>query len=274
MIRCQPLLGTYVEVCVESNGWHESELSQAIDEAFMAIRTVQACMSVFEPQSDLARINAGAFMNHAGEVHPWLWDVLNLSQQIHALSPIFDITVGHMLVPSGIRPLIKRSFCFGTMADLILCSDCMVKTLRPLYLDLGGIAKGYAVDRAVEVLQQRGVESGCVNAGGDLRVWGERTHEVHVREDQPPYLPRKAGVLQEGAIATSANYFVKAKSSGSGGHLVDPMNQTVSDTKKSFTVIASQCALADALTKVYAISQNAQHSAIAAMGGIGLELCS
>ena len=274
MIRCQPLLGTYVEVGVESDGLGESELSQAVDEAFVAIRTVQSCMSVFEPQSDLARINAGAFMDHAGEVHPWLWDVLNLSQQIHGLSPIFDITVGHVLIPSGLRPLVTHSSCFGTMADLILCSDCMVQTLRPLYLDLGGIAKGYAVDRAVEVLQQHGVESGCVNAGGDLRVWGEQTHEVHVREDQPPYLPRKAGVLQEGAMATSANYFAKAKSSRGGGHLVDPMHQSLADTTKSFTVIASQCAVADALTKVYAISQNAQHPAIAAMGGIGLELCS
>ena len=273
-MRCQPLLGTYVEVRAQSDDLAEHDLSNAIDAAFDAVRKVQSTMSVFEPSSDLARINAGEYVDHPQPVHPWLWDVLNLSKRIHALCPSFDIAMGHTLVNSGLRPKLHEGveeLAWGTLEDLILSPDDLVQTLRPLYLDLGGIAKGYAVDRAVETLQARGVNCGCVNAGGDLRVWGDFAHEVYLRDDTPAHQPQKMGVLQNAAIATSANYFVSNESTNVTGHLIDPSTHSVVTTKRSFTVIAPECAVADALTKIYAVTKNAQHPAIEAMGGIGLE---
>jgi len=56
---------------------------------------------------------------------------------------------------------------------------------RPLHIDLGGIAKGYAVDRALTALRAAGCRGGLVNAGGDLAVFGHRTHAIVIRGEGP-----------------------------------------------------------------------------------------
>ncbi|HET7364088.1 MAG TPA: FAD:protein FMN transferase [Burkholderiales bacterium] len=103
---------------------------------------------------------------------------------------------------------------------------------------LDGIAKGFAVDRAVDALQSAGVRTGVVNAGGDLRVFGEAFEEVYVR---PPQLPDRLlhiGRLRDAAVATSATTL-----------LVDPRSAPRALRAAGATVIAADCMTADALTK-------------------------
>ena len=285
MMRCQPALGTYVEIQAGAHGplnspVCEAALAHAIDQAFAAIATVQACMSVFDPQSDLARINAGAFLHTPGPIHPWLWSVLSLAKEVHALSPAFDPCAGYALVDRGLRPAHGHTAqaTRGTLHAVRLLQDHHVLTTEPVYLDLGGIAKGEAVDRAVAALQAHGVTAGCVNAGGDLRVFGPHPQPIYVRHPGAPQHTTHVGHLQDGALATSGDYFAAADAANAiAGHLIDPQHgDPVADPRaasaRSFSVMAPRCAVADALTKVYAITGDAHHPAMRHFGAQALEL--
>ena len=267
MMRCQPALGTYVEVSAHPESDDTSALSAsasaAISAAFDAIATVEACMSVFRPESDVSRLNAGAFLEQPGRIHPWLWDVLTLAKEVHALSDAFDPCAGQALVRQGLRPAFGDAPATGGLNDLWLLDDHHVVTTAQLYLDLGGIAKGAAVDHAVDALQAHGMASGCVNAGGDLRVFGPHAQPIYVRHPSPPHASVHAGDLAEGALATSGDYVVP--------HLIDPRRRRPLGTRQSFSVLAPRCAVADALTKVYALTGDAHHPALRYFGAHALE---
>ena len=113
---------------------------------------------------------------------------------------------------------------------------------RPVTIDLGGIAKGFAVDRAVDALKKAGAISGIVNAGGDLRVFGDDARAVQIRHPLDP--GRTAGTvrLRNRALATSARYFAPA--------LFDGRTRQALPDETSVTVAAPDCLTADALTKI------------------------
>src|SRR3989440_12714478 len=103
---------------------------------------------------------------------------------------------------------------------------------------LDGIAKGFAVDRAVECLQHAGINAGVVNAGGDLRVFGDAFEDIHVPTPHEPARVLYIGRVRNTAIATSAS-----------AGLVDPLARARRLRAAGATVIASDCMSADALTK-------------------------
>src|SRR5207237_9076434 len=92
-------------------------------------------------------------------------------------------------------------------ADGALLSRSRVRLARAVRFDLGGIAKGFAVDRAVQILRRARLAFGLVNAGGDLRAFGNRRWPVHVRCPDAPGELLQLGSLSNGAVATSAVYF-------------------------------------------------------------------
>jgi hypothetical protein len=134
----------------------------------------------------------------------------------------------------------------------LINKDDHVRFRRPVTIDLGGIAKGFAVDRAVEALQKAGAISGIVNAGGDLRVFGEHAQEVQIRH--PLYPGRTAGMvrLRDRALATSARYFAPA--------LFDGRSRQPLPDEISVTVAARDCLTADALTKIALALRGMQRS--------------
>lgn len=112
----------------------------------------------------------------------------------------------------------------------------------------GGIAKGFAVDKAVEVLQSKGTRSGLVNAGGDLRVFGIQSDPVWVRDPQAPGTAQWIGEIVDGAVATSAAYFTADNEAGHSCHsaIVNPSRQRRVKVTGSVSVVANTCMLADA----------------------------
>jgi thiamine biosynthesis lipoprotein len=123
----------------------------------------------------------------------------------------------------------------------------------PVWLDLGAVAKGYAVDEAVRSLRENGVSGGIVNAGGDLRTFGlkpgGKPWKIGVQDpDRPQEL---AGVLtvREAAVATSGDYQRYFEEDGVRyHHILDPATGYPARSGLSgTTVIAPDCALADAL---------------------------
>lgn len=226
--RCCPLLGTFVEISV-SHG-DATQAHAAIDAAFAAIARVQALMSFHDPRSEVSQLNRCA-AKEAVPVGPETYRVLEYAKFLHGRTGgIFDIAA------SG--PQEHR----GTTADIELRPDHCVHFSRPLRIDLGGIAKGFAVDQAVQVLQKEGMDAALVNAGGDMRCFGAQGMPVWVRHPAMPgqFVPLPA--LKNAALATSANSY--SASLHLHGRTKKPMRRPF-----SVSVRAASCLTADALTK-------------------------
>ncbi|MBU3587977.1 FAD:protein FMN transferase [Polynucleobacter sp. 31A-FELB] len=256
MIRCKPLLGTFVEISTE-DGEH---LPHAIEMAFTAIEQVQSLMGFHDPDSELSQINARSRLEPI-RIHSWTAEVLAIAKEIHIESQgIFNCGIGHRLVEAGLLPrhISLNGQSFGGIEDLLFIEPNLVQSKLPLCLDLGGIAKGYAVDKAAEVLFSHDIQSGSVNAGGDMRVFGNCTQDIQIRNPSKPLELIQIGSLKSGAVATSSLYFAK-RDADAKSYMVNPLNQEHIEFSESYSVIANECVYADALTKVVSISGNAQH---------------
>ncbi len=250
--RARPLLGTLVMIRVEAAA-DRPALAAAVDQAFAAVERVERRMSFHDSNSDVSHINAAAAGGEIS-VDPETMRVLSFAFVLGELSRgAFDIAAAPALVRAGFlpaRPPRARPGADATFRDLELLDDRRVRWKRKGWIDLGGIAKGYAVDRAVAVLQAQGVAHGVVNAGGDLRCFG-RPQPVAVRHPEALAARIPLGKLSNRALATSGGYY---SSGADGGRrvepLVDPKRQACTTWGASVSVAASDCMTADALTKV------------------------
>ena len=219
-------LGTFVAVDAEANSPVIAQ--RGIAAAFDAIATVERLMHPSRAGSELAALNAcppGMPLT----VHAWTWEVLELCRRVHELSRgVFD-------------PCLAAAA--GRMQDLDLTQGQRVVPHAKLRIDLGGIAKGYAVDRAIDALRAAGCDGGLVNAGGDLAVFGIRHHQVVCRE------PCGAGAalnLHDAALATSDAASESRPPEHRGYY--HGADRTVRVSGRA-TVTAARAAVADALTK-------------------------
>lgn len=258
MIRCKPLLGTFVEISID-----EDDGLIAIEHAFEAIQNVHHLMGFHNPESELSQINQHAH-SEAVEIHPWTAQVIQIAKEVHFESNgLFDCGIGHRLVAAGLLPrhITFSNHELGGIEDIHFLAPDLIKSSRPICLDLGGIAKGFAVDMAVRVLTSEGISSGSVNAGGDLRVFGSTSFPIQIRNPEFPEQLIEIGALENGAIATSSLYFAKRDQQQS--HIINPLAQNPSDVhvdvSGSFSILAKECVYADALTKVLALSNNEHH---------------
>lgn len=264
MMRCKPILGTFVEIQAETLKCNSLQEHAAIASAFDAIQQVELLMNVHSDSSELSRINAYAHL-HAVTVHPWVWQVIALSQDLyHQSDGLFNVGIGHVLARNGMRPVfVNHIGPMGDIADIELLARNQIRSQKPVHLDLGGIAKGFAIDLAVDVLQANGIDRGLVNAGGDLRVFGATAHSIQIRAPSQLHRLIEVGYLTNAAMATSANYFIPSGLDGyPSGHIVKSKEETIQKTSASFSVVASTCTLADALTKVFMLSGDAHHPCI------------
>lgn len=250
--RCRPLLGTFVEIAATHASIREAHC--AVDAAFDEVFLVHRRMSFHNPESDVSRLNREA-LDHEVAVHPATFEVLRWARAIaEGSGGCFDVTVAAELVRRGIlpSPWSPHEPCRdGSWRDVELLDDGRVRFHRPLWIDLGGIAKGYAVDRATERLGALGATQACVNAGGDLRVMGDATECVRLRPAAAPGRPTAIVELTNGSLASS--------SGGVGerhdlerfpGLHVHGAHRRSAGSRTFACVMADRCVIADALTKV------------------------
>lgn len=258
-MRMKPLLGTFVEIRAAntSSGREtvcEGHLESAIGAAFAAIERVQRLMSFHDPESDVSRINAmpaGETLRIDPQTHAVLSVARALSERTDGL---FDVTVAPSLIRRGLLPTCARQAVDAKYRDLELLSQGRVRWRCPGLIDLGGIAKGYAVDCAIKVLRAHGLVDALVNAGGDLCCCGA-SQAIHLRAPHDPWRPIYLGSLTDGAIATSADYFIDRELQGERvSALVDPRRNDCIRFGASVSVISDTCMMADALTKVVALA--------------------
>lgn len=252
LTRARPLLGSMVEISASSPDTDRT--LKAVNAAFAAVAQVHKLMSYHELASDVSRINSSAFYG-AVRVHPWTHSVLQRAREISAVSDgLFDISIAPQLSRLGFLPRhqgFPRIVGRSDWRNIELLSDDRVRLTGRLRIDLGGIAKGYAVDRAVEALEAAGATAGHVNAGGDLRLFGTEVQAIHVRKPLDPTGLIALAELREGAVATSAAYYASKRVRGRqvSPHIQALTREAISTTD-SVTVVATDCMTADALTKV------------------------
>lgn len=248
--RARPLLGTIVQISVTSSrdpAW----VHGAIDVAFERVAHVHALMSYQNPDSELSRLNRCA-ARVPQQIDPHTATVLRAALRIAQDSlGAFDPTVSRRVdAPRHVpEPTPSDRITSACWRDVELLDDGRVRYCRPLHLDLGGIAKGFAVDLAAQSLLDHGLHDFVVNAGGDLRVGG--VHAVAIRDPARPAAGARCLTLQDQALATSAAYFSGAAQDSPGNvHLVDPGLRAPYRGGASVSVVADACMVADALTKV------------------------
>ena len=248
--RAQPWLGTVVSVRVQE--MDERAAHGAIDAAFEEIAGVHRLMSFHDPKSDLGRLNRSG-PGDPVDVHPHTYEVLRQALEISACSDgCFDVTVGAELAAWGLLPCPAEAeeVPLGRWTDVELLGGNRVVFHRPLWVDMGGIAKGFAVDRATECLRAHGALETVVNAGGDIRVQGACAEPIHLRvgpwEGRMPVLE-----VMDGSVASSSGELERRRRQGRvcGSH-VDGRRRTPARTDRFVCVTAERCMIADALTKV------------------------
>jgi thiamine biosynthesis lipoprotein len=205
----------------------------AIERAFEAIEQVNRLMHPRSEGSDLARINR-APLHAPTKVHASVGQLLNLAKRIHTLTEgVFD-----PCTPA--QP--------GRLSDIeVLDDETEVVCHAPVALDFGGFAKGYAVDFAIEALVAGGCTAGLVNAGGDMRVFGQRDESVFVRG---PAGELTAIELVNAALAVSDTMSGQRPPEHQGYYVRDTAATTAPDQHATYAaVIADKAVIADALAK-------------------------
>ena len=246
--RAKPWLGTLVDIAIEAPS--EAAFLRTTDLAFARVAEVHRAMSFHEPGSDLCAI-ARAPADASLQVSADTARVLRLALDMELRSGgLFNAAIAPALVASGRlpRPHGAQAAQAGTLAEGIeWLGERRLRVRAPVWIDLGGIAKGYAVDCAVIALDTAGITSGLVNAGGDMRAFGPVAHPVHLRFADGL---RPVALLREAAFAASCNADVGDGAASLASPHIDPRSGRCVRAPNSVVVQAFSAAVADALTKV------------------------
>jgi len=256
------VMGTSVKV--QAFGGDEGTRKTAIDEAFAAFAEIDRLMSNYRGDSELARIN-----NHAARetiaVSDPMFGVLQAALRVSAASNgAFDVTVGPLVRLWGFydkKPHLPTAAELAAVRPLVGARNLLLDTehrtvrfARPgVEVDLGGIAKGFAVEIAADVLRRRGL-GGFIDAGGNQYLLGKPpgkpTWTVGIKNTDLP--DRLMGIVEtgEGSVSTSADYYNFLVANGRRyGHILDPRTLEPSTAALSVTILSRDGTLADALSK-------------------------
>jgi thiamine biosynthesis lipoprotein len=260
--RRVPMMGTLADLAVV----HEDErlAHAALDAALEELTAVEATMSRFLPSSDVGRANRKAAQAPVTVSRPTAEVIAAALRWADATDGAFDPCLGRAVVlwdvtyrktpPAAprVKALAGRRLYRALELDERRGRP-VVRFLDPdVALDLGGIAKGYGVDRAVAALRDRGIENGLVNVGGDLYALGVSEDgdpwRVGVRSPDDPTRLSTTLTVTDMAVATSGDYERYFRHGEVHyHHLLDPATGAPRETRAhSLTVTAATCMTADA----------------------------
>jgi thiamine biosynthesis lipoprotein len=252
------IMGTVCTLAAVVEGTDTARAEQALDEAEAALRRVEALMSTWLSDSELSRLNAAG----VGEEVPLAPDTRSV---LHTARDAARETGGAF--DTTVRPLIslwRRAGEDGRLPteaavadaraasnwDGIELTEAGARKLTPrAAVDLGGIAKGYAIHRAAEILRRADLDGGLVDVGGDLECFGLPPEgERWPVEVKNPFSEGNLAKLRlpSGAVCTSGSY---ARFTIIGGkrysHVIDPRTGWPADAVPSVTVVAPEALTAD-----------------------------
>lgn len=258
--RHEAIMGTNIDLEI----WHEDAArgEAALDAVIAEMHRIDRLMSHYKPESQLSRINARAAQEPV-VVDPELFNLIRESLRFSQITEgAFDITyasVGYLYdYRNHVKPddaQIEAALPAVNWRNLILDEkQHSVRFERPgMRIDLGGIAKGYAVDRGIEILQSMGVEHAVVTAGGDTRIIGDRFGRpwiVGIRhpDDENRIVTRIP--LVDTAMSTSGDYERYFDENGVRyHHILNPKTGRPASLVRSATIFGPTAMQTDGLSK-------------------------
>jgi FAD:protein FMN transferase len=261
--RTEAIMGTriYVEVWADD----AAQGNAAIEAVMEEMRRIDALMSHYKPDSELSLINERAAQEPV-RVDPELFDLIKLSTHFSQLTDgAFDVTyasVGYLYnYPLHVHPTeeqIKAALPAVNWRYLVFDAEHhTIRFARPgMRIDLGGIAKGYAVDRGIAILKAHGIAHAIVTAGGDSRLLGDhrgRPWLVSIAHPDEPHNPAKVVTripLVDCAVSTSGDYERYFDEAGVRyHHIIDPHTGHSATRVRSATIIGPTATQTDGLSK-------------------------
>jgi thiamine biosynthesis lipoprotein len=234
--------------------------------AFREIGRLDRMMTDYDPQSELSRLGASSPHDSEVEISDDLWQILTAGEKVsRATGGAFDVTVGPLTkawrqarrqkqLPAADK-LAAALAAVGYEHLKLSPPDAKTKTAQltqpNMRLDLGGIAQGYAADRALEVLNEHGLSRALVNASGDIVVAdpppGLPGWKIALGDLDPHQAPTKFIFLANAAISNSGDAYQFVEVAGQRySHIVDPQTGLGLTSRMSVSVLAPNSTTADA----------------------------
>jgi len=277
----QVAMGTIIEITLLDGD--EGAANKAALQAFQEVKRIEALMSPWIESSDVTRINRSAGKEWV-KVSPETFKVIKKAQEISQLSEGgFDITVGPLTFlwrkarEKGIPPSIeevKEKLNLVNFKNIEMDQEGKVLLKKKgMSIDLGGIAKGYAVDKAFELLKSLGYKNLIVNAGGDLRVGGSKIDQPWSIGIQDPRISQRIMakmLVSDTAIATSGDYEKFFMYQGKRyHHIFNPRDGLPADGCQSVTIVCKEGMTADGLaTAVFVLGPEKGYSLCQKLKGV------
>ena len=257
------MMGTYITVIVYAD---EVTANEAIGAAFTRIGEIESIASIYDENSEATKLNTEGFIESPSrefseliDLSLYYYDISGGSFDI-TISPVLDLwREGLWTETEGVQAKKIEETLKLVGSDKIVIEDEKIyfKTAG-MSIDLGGIAKGYAVDEALKTLSGLGIENALVNAGGDIGTigakpdgedWLVELDDPFVDDEKDPGIevPLPGFIFKEMAVATSGNYYRYYDPYKQVHHITDPLTGYPANKCISVTVIAPGCTVADVL---------------------------
>jgi thiamine biosynthesis lipoprotein len=256
------LMGNRFEITIVSD--NETEALSGIDDAIAEISRIEKLLTTFNESSQTNLINRNAGIAPV-KVDKEVFDIIQRSKRIsHVTQGSFDITYGSAdkklwnfdktMTALPDAEIAKKSVHLINYRNVLLDEKNCTVFLKEkgMRIGFGGIGKGYAAERAKFILQQKGIESGIVNAAGDLTVWGYQPNgkewTIGIADPDSAHYPFSYLSITNMAIATSGNYEKFITINGKRySHTIDPKTGLPVTGIKSVTIISPNAEIADAM---------------------------
>lgn len=257
------IMSTWWELKVEQSG-RDAEAQRALSAALDEIARLEDVLSEWRPGTEISRINDAAGNGEAIAIGPDTYEVMRVGMEVSALSGgAFDLSWAAMRglyhFERGVTPTLPDPKLVKERKALVsykqIAFDPAAHTVRlkkkGMALGTGGIAKGYALDRAAAILEQAGFTNYLMFAGGQVQVHGARSGRAwRVGIKHPRYLDKHIGMFEvhDGSIATAGDYEHAFVVDGKRiHHIIDPATGYPATRSASVTMITRTGIEADAL---------------------------
>ena len=252
----QQYMGTYVSIIIYAD---ENCGNEIIESAYKKIEELERIASSYDENSEICRLNQQGYLDEASDE---LLEMIDLSIEYYNITDgSFDITIEPLLKlwseglwkeseEAQAKKISEVLMLVGS--DKINIEDRKIEfELDGMSVTLGGIAKGYIIDKAMDVIQEAGVENALINAGGDIVSIGTKGDGEmwNISLENPDNTDESIASFSFAgkAVATSGNYYRYFDPKKEFHHIIDPKTGFSADKCISVTVIAETCTEADTL---------------------------
>jgi thiamine biosynthesis lipoprotein len=250
-------MGTYVSIVIYS---HDEDARKLIDGGYNNIDELSKIASNYDPDSSVSKLNQqGSLDNSPSE----LVEMMNLSVEYNKITKgAFDITVDPVLTlwSEGLWKESEEIQQQKLDEALKLVDSGMIEVednnisfkKEGMSVTLGGVAKGYIVDKVLEYLEANGVKNAMVNAGGDIATLGKKANGEKwiISLENPDNTAEKIATfaVADEAVTTSGNYYRYFDPEKEAHHIIDPRTGYSANECISVTIITENATIADVLS--------------------------